>query len=161
MRRGPEVLPEGAVNADVHPQSVDMADRAEPTEKTRVSSVQPFTEGATTEKCRPARPAMRAFCRQCMAGSHAEIKKCLASRPQPEVCQIQVFRQSGRRAGGQRAIRRECLLCNRCTNFSHPTKDAVEGVAQCPSTQCPLWPHRFGIRPQTALKRGYNVGRTE
>ena len=41
------------------------------------------------------------------------------------------------------------LKCRDCSNGS--TKE----IRLCPIGNCPLWPYRFGIRPRTALKKGY------
>ena len=43
-----------------------------------------------------------------------------------------------------KAIRAKCRDC--CC-------ESRKGVRWCPLTNCPLWPYRFGLRPETALKR--------
>ena len=48
-----------------------------------------------------------------------------------------------------RAIRAKCLDC--CSGSHKAVKFcACDGVN---STECPLWPFRFGVRPATARKR--------
>jgi hypothetical protein len=43
-----------------------------------------------------------------------------------------------------RAIRAKCRDCS-CGSTRY--------VKQCPSTDCPLWTFRFGLRPATARRR--------
>lgn len=47
-----------------------------------------------------------------------------------------------------KAIRMNCLDC---------TGGSSSEVEKCPSTQCPLWRYRFGMKPETAAKKGYNT----
>ena len=55
-----------------------------------------------------------------------------------------------RQLSPMRAIRLKCLECM--------NKQRGE-VAKCPITDCSLWPFRFGIREETAKKKGKNVCR--
>jgi len=43
-----------------------------------------------------------------------------------------------------KAIRANCLDCS-CGSYKN--------VRWCPATDCPLWPYRFGMRPETAAKQ--------
>jgi len=47
-----------------------------------------------------------------------------------------------------KAIRAQCLDC--CCGSRYE-------VEMCPATSCPLWPYRFGVRPETAAKRNKHV----
>jgi len=51
-----------------------------------------------------------------------------------------------------KACRLMCLAC---------VGDVFKDVENCTNTKCFLYPHRLGIRPETARKRGYNVDRKE
>lgn len=58
------------------------------------------------------------------------------------------YSQPANRTTATRAIR---LKCRQCCPGSY------REIERCELTICPLWPHRFGIRPQTALKRSKRV----
>lgn len=81
-------------------------------------------------------------CTQCMDGTpHAACED--------ESCQLYPHRyvsRAARQSEGARlkAIRAYCLWCG----------GTWLEVKECPSTPCALWPFRFGVRPQTAAKRG-------
>ena len=47
------------------------------------------------------------------------------------------------------AVKKKCLDC---VGGERPE------IKGCPITDCLLWPHRFGIGPATAKKKGHNVG---
>lgn len=49
---------------------------------------------------------------------------------------------------GLKVIRTHCLDC--CAK-------SYKGVEMCGAVTCALWPHRFGMRPITAHKKGKNV----
>ncbi|MCE5239796.1 hypothetical protein LLH23_15115 [bacterium] len=49
-----------------------------------------------------------------------------------------------------KAIREHCLQC--CAG-------SAQEVRMCPSTDCKLWEWRFGVRPETARRRGKPVAR--
>jgi len=56
-------------------------------------------------------------------------------------------RKMQRRTSPLRAIRRFCRIC----------AGAPRDVRDCTAEHCPLWPFRFGVKPETAAKRGENV----
>jgi len=47
------------------------------------------------------------------------------------------------------AVKKKCLDC---------MGGETERIKECPIADCILWPHRFGIPPVTARKRGLEVG---
>ncbi len=52
----------------------------------------------------------------------------------------------------QKAIRAKCLDC---------ANGSATEVRHCPIKDCPLYPYRFGMRPDTAEKRGKAIGPEE
>ena len=108
---------------------------------------------------RTADPAMRAVkrhCLECVGGSRAEVQSCLACAANAAVCELHRFLNRGRQGrywrGALAAIRRECLTC-----MGVPKGGNADDVANCKSRTCALWPFRFGVRPQTAGRRGLDV----
>jgi len=94
--------------------------------------------------------AIKAQCRACVGGSAEEIKRCLETPGKSSVCELHRFLTRGKRgrsrwAGALRAIRAECRLC-----MGASAQGGSELIEGCPSRDCPLWPLRFGVRPQTA-----------
>jgi hypothetical protein len=76
--------------------------------------------------------------------------------PEPGISQtgVPVDSQGRHRRPGvgfsiRKAIRHYCLAC---------VEMGSTGVERCEFFDCPLWPHRFGVEPATARKRGKQVG---
>jgi hypothetical protein len=52
-----------------------------------------------------------------------------------------------------KAIRANCIEC-----MGTKANKGYQGlIRNCSSRDCPLWPHRFGVRYSTALKQGKDV----
>jgi len=114
----------------------------------------PDAHGQRTDD--PAMRAIKRHCMECVGGSRAEVQVCLACAGNAAVCELHRFLNRGRRgrywSGALAAIRRECFLCMGVPKGGH-----ADNVAKCKSRTCALWPFRFGVRPQTAERRGYDV----
>lgn len=52
---------------------------------------------------------------------------------------------SSRFGSARRAIRRNCRDCS---------NDSPTLIRECPCVDCALWPFRFGVKPETAERRG-------
>ena len=103
-----------------------------------------------------AQQAIRERCLQCVEGP-SDVERCTAGPNQTgdyDPCSLWPHRlppqRNERATEGDRlkAIRSYCLWC---------VCGSAHEVKLCPSTPCALWPFRFGVRPQTAEKRGLNV----
>jgi len=104
----------------------------------------------------PAMQAIKRHCLECVGGSRAEVRACLACAGNGAVCELHRFLNPGRQgrywSGALAATRRECFLC-----MGVPKRGKTDDVAKCKNRTCPLWPLRFGVRPQTAERRGHDV----
>jgi len=95
--------------------------------------------------------AIHARCVDDCAGTATAVKRCPFDGTRDDLCALHKFRggtyaHEGRRYGSRfQAIRRYCLWC--CCG-------QAKEVELCASVGCALWPHRFGMRSETAEKRG-------
>lgn len=76
----------------------------------------------------------------------------MAAEPFCKHCCISVAVDRGtapqpKRASRRKAIRKFCFSC-----AWRPGKNKKQGVADCTSTVCPLWPFRLGKRPEKEVR---------
>jgi len=84
--------------------------------------------------------SIRAKCLDCAAGNDAVVRRCPLDGQRDRLCAFYSFRvgKGTGRGGLLRAIRQYCLWC--CNGQRNEVK-------LCPSTNCAIWPYRFGKRP--------------
>lgn len=107
---------------------------------------------------------IRQHCRNCAGGTSMLVEECPGEFAYTRQCPLWPWRFGVNPATAIRhrklpvgtqfnsslakAIRQHCLQC---------CGDSAQEVKLCPSTDCRLWEWRFGVRPETALRRGWQV----